>query len=952
MRSRLRHWTWTLGAAVAALLCAAGANAAGPAPFDLAGPSLQVNVTRGDTTLAIAEVPHLAVGDKLAIKSNFPETQSEHYLMVVTFLRGSTNPPPKDWFYQCATWKRDCAKKGLNVTIPKGAQQVLIFLAPETGGDFKTMVNAVRGRPGAFVRATQDLNQATLDRSRLERYLTAIRMFNAGDPVALKTATPLLARSLGIKVDEKCLDKIPQLQAPCLMQGQESLILNDGHSMSIVEALTSGPASDLAMAASFTPEAAYGYYSPYISTVLDLGRLFDSFRTANFQYIPALATAVGDKLSLTLNTPPSFHEPKSVLVAALPAIESAQPPPLHAVNPKDIYCARRDSLVLPVEGAPLVFSTEYAHDTVLRITGKNGETIDLPASADAVRGGFIVDTSALAAAGLADRIQGSLHGFWGFEKFDGPRFQLVNAHAQPWSRAPTDDGALIVGRENTLHLQASSVACIDRIMIKDPAGKELQVDWSAVKTNEVEINLPLQQVQPGEMTLFVTQFGSKDPQPVELRAFPEAGRLESFTIHAGEAQGVLKGSRLDEVASLSLKGYDFVPVPAASNVEGGTLMMVLKPAASAAEAGAQAGNGASVPGASAQSGTGTPTPGASTQSGTGTPTPGASVPLTAGSGATPSPASAANPQRLPAAPGSASGINSASGAASSAANTASAATAVNAAVASLPATTLKQGESAKAKVTLRDGRVSMVNVSVTAPRPSVELLGKSVQLPARGDASNIELASQNQLPQDAQLTFSVRAKLPATFGRDAALEVATDDEAFATTLNLTNRGLTLADAHVAVATIDPAKAFGASAFGRLKFRVVASGVSGDWQPLATLVRLPALQTLQCPATTDKACKLTGSNLFLVDSFSADPQFKDAVPVPEGFPGRALPVPHPGKSGLYLKLRDDPSVINSATLTAEELPAPPPPPTEEPAAPSTPPAAAEPAVETSQLHAAE
>ncbi len=127
--------------------------------------------------------------------------------MVLAFLRGSTNPPPKDWFFQCATWKKDCAAKGLNARIPDDAQQVLIFLAPETGGDFKTMVNAVRGRPGAFVRVTQDLNQATLDRSRLERYLTAIRKFNAGDPVALKTSTPLLARSLGIKVDEKCLDR-------------------------------------------------------------------------------------------------------------------------------------------------------------------------------------------------------------------------------------------------------------------------------------------------------------------------------------------------------------------------------------------------------------------------------------------------------------------------------------------------------------------------------------------------------------------------------------------------------------------------------------------------------------------------------------------------------------------------------------------------------------------------
>ena len=176
-------------------------------------------------------------------------------------------------------------------------------------------------------------------------------------------------------------------------------------------------------------------------------------------------------------------------------------------------------------------------------------------------------------------------------------------------------------------------------------------------------------------------------------------------------------------------------------------------------------------------------------------------------------------------------------------------------------------------------------------------------------------------------------------------------------MSLANRGLTLADAKVAVANIDPAKAFGASAFGRLKFRVVAGGVAGDWQPLVTLVRLPDLQTLQCPSETDKACKLTGANLFLVESFSGNPEFKQPVSVPEGFPGRALPVPRPGRTGLYLRLRDDPSVINSARLTAEELPAPPPP-SDDTASPSTPPAASvepagvEPAGEKSPRHAGE
>ncbi len=64
---------------------------------------------------------------------------------------------------------------------------MLVFLAPETGGDFKTLMGAVRGRPGAFVRTSQDLNQAALDRSRLEHYLSAIRALNDAEPAKLQS---------------------------------------------------------------------------------------------------------------------------------------------------------------------------------------------------------------------------------------------------------------------------------------------------------------------------------------------------------------------------------------------------------------------------------------------------------------------------------------------------------------------------------------------------------------------------------------------------------------------------------------------------------------------------------------------------------------------------------------------------------------------------------------------
>src|SRR5689334_10196843 len=114
-----------IAATVLALANAIAVADPGPAPFDLAGPTLDVKVTRGKQSLPISQVPNLAAGDHLSIKADFPATQSAHYLLVAAFLRGATNPPPKEWFFNCETWTSRC-KNGLEINVPQEAQQVLL----------------------------------------------------------------------------------------------------------------------------------------------------------------------------------------------------------------------------------------------------------------------------------------------------------------------------------------------------------------------------------------------------------------------------------------------------------------------------------------------------------------------------------------------------------------------------------------------------------------------------------------------------------------------------------------------------------------------------------------------------------------------------------------------------------------------------------------------------------
>ena len=117
-----------------------------------------------------------------------------------------------------------------------------------------------------------------------------------------------------------------------------------------------------------------------------------------------------------------------------------------------------------------------------------------------------------------------------------------------------------------------------------------------------------------------------------------------------------------------------------------------------------------------------------------------------------------------------------------------------------------------------------------------------------------------------------------------------------------------------LATLDPLKTFGTSAYGPLRLRAVTpDGIAGDWIPLVTLVRLPSLKDLHCPADTASSCTLTGANLFLVESISTDADFTTPTDVPEGFVGTSLSLPRPAKTGFYLRLRDDPTAVNTVVM---------------------------------------
>jgi hypothetical protein len=543
-------------------LVSTGVHAVDPA-FDLSGPKVDVRVKRGDVTLPIGETPNLLPGDRLWIHPDLPESQSARYVLVVAFLRGATNPPPPEWFTRVETWLRDARDEGVFVTVPEEAQQALIFLAPETSGGYSTLRAAVRGRPGVFVRAVQDLQAASWDRMRLDAYLAEVKVTSQTDPALLKERAERAARSLGIKLDQQCFDKPTDQQAPCLVQHTEGLLLDDANVQSRVEQLANGSTGNLMNQLSYSPMGGAGVYSAYVGAIVDTAKILASLRTAHFQYIPALALPAKDTLNLRLNVPPSFRDPKSVVVIALPPVGAAKPPPLHPVNQSASFCAQQSGLVLPAEGAPLVFATELAHDLMLHISEphgskkNNGSPINLPLKADPSQGGLVLTEPAPPMP--PGDLTGVVFGKWGFDDWEGPRYHLRAALAGKWTVAAADQSALVVGREDTLHIEGENSLCVDRIEAQTATGSALKLAWKSPKPELLEVAVPLKDAAPGPVNLEIYQFGMEKPDELALKAYAEAASLDRLTLNVGDAEALLKGNRLDEVAKVSLGEITWTP---------------------------------------------------------------------------------------------------------------------------------------------------------------------------------------------------------------------------------------------------------------------------------------------------------------------------------------------------------------------------------------------------------
>ena len=207
-----------------------------------------------------------------------------------------------------------------------------------------------------------------------------------------------------------------------------------------------------------------------------------------------------------------------------------------------------------------MFASQLAHSLTLHIEshgGPNPGTADLPVRAEASLGGFVLEQPA--AVLPEGDLTGTLRGKWGFDNWEGPHFHLEASAPAKWTLAAGDQSALVVGREDTLHLESESSLCVERVEEQLADGSALKLAWKAPKPETLEVSVPLKGAIPGPVNLQIYKFGLEKPDRLALTAYAEAASLERFTLCAGDTDAVLKGNRLDEVEKVVTDGITWIP---------------------------------------------------------------------------------------------------------------------------------------------------------------------------------------------------------------------------------------------------------------------------------------------------------------------------------------------------------------------------------------------------------
>ena len=131
--------------------------------------------------------------------------------------------------------------------------------------------------------------------------------------------------------------------------------------------------------------------------------------------------------------------------------------------------------------------------------------------------------------------------------------------SSPGSSLAGDESALVIGREDTIHLRAAHAQCVAELFLRDGSGKQTRLAFKSTGAGELEVKVPLQDAPSGDFAILVQDLGAEHPHRFPCMPTPRPAGWRASRCTRATRRGSSAATALDEVDGLVIRGIDFSP---------------------------------------------------------------------------------------------------------------------------------------------------------------------------------------------------------------------------------------------------------------------------------------------------------------------------------------------------------------------------------------------------------
>jgi hypothetical protein len=545
--------------------------------FDVAGPSVIVNVVRNGETLPATMVPFLVPGDTIEI--SFPKdvqfSRSPRWHLLVADMYEDAQHAPE---FPIKDADLHAARPGAVWSVSyDGTATPVLFLIPEDGSRYGHGIPDARAAIADTANRTLLLRTATITAnaeakaSTLESFLGSLSSVQPGQLTDGRSRVAAATQSLfGYDLgDQACFESsvAESTQYACAAQA-----VTTGYATTPKMNLVAAVGSELSV-----NTATYGMLIGALYQLLARRRV-----VAHYIFVPGAIKPGSSSTTIYMDQQPAYDataaKPSTIVYFEVGSKGTSPSEPVYGPAPSLSSCLNGSTLAItmPFNALPIYFRS---HRMLLRTVS---QTYDLPATYDPLKG-YSASLSADQVAALSGGGSATISSLWGFDRLDAPPVNVVKARPARWTVAQKPGVVSVVSGEkaSTLSLADNGEAmgsCVQSVAVTDSVGRAISVT-NLQRTNDGVVATLDSSAAIGPTGSAVIDEADKiDAAPLSFSIFPAMPSITKAIAYLPKGELVLQGTGLKYINAVTLEHTGIVFGAGTPNADGSWTFTAKKPA--------------------------------------------------------------------------------------------------------------------------------------------------------------------------------------------------------------------------------------------------------------------------------------------------------------------------------------------------------------------------------------